>query len=353
MLAQHGAATTPEIRRRLAREAFAVTSRYDSLIFGYFDESCGDAPTALRTAVDGVRTLRYGENPHQRGWFFGDFESMFDQLHGKEISYNNLLDIDAATALIAEFDKNQATFAVIKHNNPCGLACRDTALEAWRAALAGDPVSAFGGVIVSNSTIDPDTAAEINKIFFEVIIAPAYSGEALDILRQKKNRIILVQKQDNNARTTMRSALSGVLVQDRDNRTETIEDLRTVTATAPTPAQVDDMLFAAKVVKHCRSNAIVLAHGHTLCAAGVGQTSRVDSLRQAIAKAQAFGMPLDGAVMASDAFFPFGDCVQIAHEAGITAVIQPGGSIRDHESVEYCDAHGLAMVMTGIRHFRH
>lgn len=353
VLAQHGVATTPEIRRRLAREAFAVTGRYDSLIFGYFDESCGDAPTALRIAIDGAHHLRYGENPHQRGWFFGDFESMFDQLHGKEISYNNLLDIDAATALIAEFDKNMATFAVIKHNNPCGLACRDTALEAWRAALAGDPVSAFGGVIVSNSAIDADTAAEINKIFFEVIIAPAYSGEALEILQQKKNRIILVQKQDNNAHTTMRSALGGVLVQDRDNRIEDIEDLRTVTATTPTQAQIDDMLFAAKVVKHCRSNAIVLAHDRTLCAAGVGQTSRVDSLRQAITKAQAFGMPLDGAVMASDAFFPFGDCVQIAHEAGIAAVIQPGGSIRDHESVEYCDAHGLAMVMTGIRHFRH
>jgi len=353
VLVEHGAATTSDIRRRLAREAFAVTSRYDSLIFEYFDESCGDAPTALRAAVDGVRALRYGENPHQRGWFFGNFESMFDQLHGKEISYNNLLDIDAATALIAEFDKNLATFAVIKHNNPCGLACRDTVLEAWRAALAGDPVSAFGGVIVTNSTIDADTATEIDKIFFEVIIAPAYSGEALDILRRKKNRIILVQKQDNNARTTMRSALGGVLVQERDNRTESTEDLRTVTATAPTAAQVDGMLFAAKVVKHCRSNAIVLAHARTLCAAGVGQTSRVDSLRQAIAKAQAFGMTLDGAVMASDAFFPFGDCVKIAHEAGITAVIQPGGSIRDHESVEYCDAHGMAMSMTGIRHFRH
>lgn len=353
VLAQHGAATTPEIRRHLARKAFAVTSLYDSLIFKYFDETCGDAPTALRTAIDGVRALRYGENPHQRGWFFGDFESMFDQLHGKEISYNNLLDIDAATSLMAEFNDSTATFAVIKHNNPCGLACRNTAIEAWRAALAGDPVSAFGGVIVTNTAIDADTAAEINKIFFEVIIAPAYSDEALDILQQKKNRIILVQKHKNAAPTTMRSALGGVLVQDRDNRTESAADLRTVTATAPTPAQTDDMLFAAKVVKHCRSNAIVLAHAHTLCAAGVGQTSRVDSLRQAIAKARAFGMPLEGAVMASDAFFPFGDCVQIAHEAGITAVIQPGGSIRDHESVEYCDAHGLAMVMTGIRHFRH
>lgn len=353
VFAQHGAATTSDIRRRLAREAFAVTSRYDSLIFGYFDDTCGDAPTALRTAIDGVRPLRYGENPHQRGWFFGNFESMFEQLHGKEISYNNLLDIDAATALMAEFDDTAATFAVIKHNNPCGLACRDTAIEAWRAALAGDPVSAFGGVIVTNSTVDADTAAEISKIFFEVIIAPAYSDEALDILRLKKNRIILVQKQDNSTRTTMRSALGGVLVQDRDNRTDSAEDLHTVTATIPTPAQVDDMLFAAKVVKHCRSNAIVLAHARTLCAAGVGQTSRVDSLRQAIAKAKAFGMSLDGAVMASDAFFPFGDCVQIAHEAGITAVIQPGGSIRDHESVEYCDAHGLAMSMTGIRHFRH
>ena len=353
VLGQHGASTTAEIRRRLAREAFAETSRYDSQIFGYFDDTCGDAPTALRTAIEPARALRYGENPHQRGWFFGDLDAMFDQLHGKEISYNNLLDIDAATALIAEFDSSQTTVAVIKHNNPCGLSCRATVSEAWRDALAGDPVSAFGGVIASNTAIDAGTAAEINKIFFEVIIAPGYSDEALEILKQKKNRIILVQKQPNNAATTMRSALGGVLVQDRDNRAESTQDLRTATKTAPTAAQTEDLLFAAKVVKHCRSNAIVLARGNMLCAAGVGQTSRVDSLRQAIAKAQAFGIPLDGAVMASDAFFPFGDCVQIAHETGINAVIQPGGSIRDHESVEYCDTHGIAMVMTGIRHFRH
>ncbi len=276
---------------------------------------------------------------------------MFEQLHGKEISYNNLLDIDAAVSLIAEF--SDTTFAVLKHNNPCGVASRPTVKEAWVDALAGDPVSAFGGVLVTNATIDGETAAEINKIFFEVIIAPAYEPEALGILEQKKNRIILVQKKPLDTTRQFRSILNGALVQERDTKVETADDLRQVTEAAINPSQIDDLLFANKLVKHCKSNAIVLAKNRQLCAAGVGQTSRVDSLRQAIDKARSFEFDLNGAVMASDAFFPFADCVEIAHKAGVDAVIQPGGSIRDNESIDYCNANGVAMVMTGFRHFRH
>lgn len=276
---------------------------------------------------------------------------MFDQLHGKEISYNNLLDIDAATALIAEF--SDTTFAILKHNNACGLASRDTLLQAWTDALAGDPVSAFGGVLVTNREVDAITAAEIGKIFFEVIIAPAYTDDALAILEQKKNRIILVQKQPNITDRAVRTVLNGALVQERDLKVETPDDLRSVTDTKPTDAQTADMLFANKIVKHSKSNAIVLAKNRQLCASGVGQTSRVDALKQAVDKARSFGFDLEGAVMASDAFFPFGDCVEIAHQAGIQAVIQPGGSVRDNESVDYCNANGMAMVMTGFRHFKH
>ncbi|MDE7142463.1 MAG: bifunctional phosphoribosylaminoimidazolecarboxamide formyltransferase/IMP cyclohydrolase PurH, partial [Muribaculaceae bacterium] len=290
-------------------------------------------------------------HPQHKRHLFLPIAQMFEQLHGKEISYNNLLDIDAAVSLIAEFD--DTTFAVLKHNNPCGVASRPTVKEAWADALAGDPVSAFGGVLVTNATIDGETAAEINKIFFEVIIAPAYEPEALGILEQKKNRIILVQKKPLDTTRQFRSILNGALVQERDTKAETTEDLRQVTAKAVNPAQIDDLLFANKLVKHCKSNAIVLAKNRQLCAAGVGQTSRVDSLRQAIDKARSFEFDLNGAVMASDAFFPFADCVEIAHQAGIDSVIQPGGSIRDNETVAYCDANGMAMVITGFRHFRH
>ena len=348
ILRNKGAETTLEERVWFAKEAFAVSSLYDSAIFNYFD---GDGASMFRKAVNHPKALRYGENPHQKGYFYGDFEAMFDQIHGKEISYNNLLDINAAVDLIDEFD--ETTFAILKHNNACGLASRDTLLEAWNDALAGDPVSAFGGVLITNRAIDKETAEEINKIFFEVIIAPDYDVNALEILTQKKNRIILVRKETEMPRQQYRSVLNGVLVQDRDLKTETPEDCKPVTNKVATAEEIEDMLFANKIVKNSKSNAIVLAKNKQLLASGVGQTSRVDALKHAIEKAQGFGFDLQGAVMASDAFFPFPDCVEIAHEAGVTAVIQPGGSVRDAESVEYCNNNDVAMVITGFRHFKH
>lgn len=349
MLKASGAESTLEQRRWFAKEAFAVSSGYDAAIYNYFAGADADD---LRIALNGQRAMRYGENPHQKGFFYGDLNAMFDQLHGKEISYNNLLDIDAATQLMAEFG-TEPTFAILKHNNACGVATRPTILQAWTDALAGDPVSAFGGVLISNTEIDEEVANEINKIFFEVIIAPSYTEGALNVLEQKKNRIILVQKLPAPRTRQFRSVLNGALVQDRDTAVETPDMLKTVTKVAPTAEQVNDLLFANKIVKQSKSNAIVLAKNGQLYASGIGQTSRVDALRQAITKAQSFGFDLHGAVMASDAFFPFADCVEIADQAGITAVIHPGGSIRDNESVEYCDAHGMAMVTTGIRHFKH
>lgn len=349
ILKEQGANTSLSQRRWFAKEAFAVSSSYDSSIFNYFD---GDnEPSALRVAIDGSKIMRYGENPHQKGMFFGNFEKMFDQIHGKEISYNNLLDIDAAVSLISEFE--DVTFAILKHNNACGVASRSTILDAWKDALAGDPVSAFGGVLISNSNIDAETANEINQIFFEVIIAPSYDKEALDILKQKKNRIILIQKCKNESKFQFRSILNGALVQERDLKTEVESDLTQVTTNAVNDNQIEDLLFANKIVKHSKSNAIVLAKGKQLYASGIGQTSRVDALKQAIIKAQSFGFDLNNAVMASDAFFPFPDCVEIAHNAGINAVIQPGGSVRDNETIEYCNNNNIAMVTTGIRHFKH
>ena len=291
------------------------------------------------------------ENPHQQGVLFGDLDRMFDKLHGKDVSYNNLLDIDAAVSLISEFD--EPTFAVLKHNNACGVATRPTILEAWRDALAGDPVSAFGGVLIANREIDKAAAEEINKIFFEVIIAPSYTPEAITILFSKKNRIVLLQKEPLRTTRQFRSVLNGALVQDRDLKRETPEDLRQVTNQGADAAAIDDLLFANIIVKHSKSNAIVLAKNRQLLGSGVGQTSRVDALRHAIEKARSFEFDLNGAVMASDAFFPFADCVEIASQAGVTAVIQPGGSIRDNDSVEYCNAHDIAMFMTGTRHFKH
>ena len=349
MLRRNGAKSSLDERRWFAKEAFAVSSAYDSSIFNYFDLDGG--PSALRVAIDGAKTMRYGENPHQKGFFFGDFEKMFTQLHGKEISYNNLLDIDAAVTLISEFA--DPTFAVLKHNNACGVATRATILDAWKDALAGDPVSAFGGVLVTNGTIDEATAEEINKIFFEVVIAPAYSDDALKVLQQKKNRIILVQNEPLSTKMSFRSCLNGALGQERDLKIETPDELKCVTDRALTGEQITDLLFANKIVKNSKSNAIVLAKNGQLYASGVGQTSRVDALRQAIAKAQSFGFDLKGAVMASDAFFPFPDCVKIAHEAGIEAVVHPGGSIRDQVSVDFCNAHDMAMAVTGFRHFKH
>lgn len=348
ILMERGATTTLEERRWFAKEAFGVSSHYDTAIFNYFD---GGAGSDFRCSANNQTVLRYGENPHQKGYYYGELDKMFDQVHGKEISYNNLLDINAAVDLIDEFQ--ETTFAILKHNNACGLASRPTLLEAWKDALAGDPVSAFGGVLVTNAVVDKETAEEINKIFFEVIIAPDYDVDALEVLGQKKNRIILVRKPAERPKMQFRSLLNGVLAQERDLKVETPEDLKTVTNQAPTAAEVEDLLFANKIVKNSKSNAIVLAKGKQLLASGVGQTSRVDALKQAIEKAKSFGFDLHGAVMASDAFFPFPDCVEIAGNEGITAVIQPGGSIKDQLSTDYCNEHGMAMVMTGFRHFKH
>ena len=348
LLQEKGAETTLEERKWFAKEAFAVSSGYDSAIFNYFDDRQG---SHFRATVDCPMHLRYGENPHQAAKFYGKFNEMFEQVHGKEISYNNLLDVDAAVNLIDEFD--ELTFAILKHNNACGIASRGNVLEAWKDALAGDPVSAFGGILVTNTAITKEAAEEINKIFFEVIIAPAYEPEALEVLKQKKNRIILVRKEGKSSTMQYRSLLNGVLVQERDLSIQTEVDLEQMSEKRPTATEVEDMLFANKIVKHSKSNAITLAKNKQLCASGVGQTSRVDSLKQAIEKAKSFGFDLNGAVMASDAFFPFPDCVEIADKAGITAVIQPGGSIEGDLSVEYCNQHNLAMVKTGVRHFKH
>lgn len=348
LIAENGAETTLEERRWFAKEAFAVSSGYDSAIFNYFD---GEDFSAFRCGEDNAKILRYGENPHQRGVFFGKFDDMFEQVQGKEISYNNLLDIDAAINLINDFE--DITFAILKHNNACGIASRPRVVDAWEAALAADPVSAFGGVLVTNAVIDKTAAEEIDKIFFEVIIAPDYDLDAIEILSRKKNRIILILK-DNKIKTRQfRSLLNGVLMQDKDLHTETPDELKVATQKSPSAEEIEDLLFANKIVKHTKSNAIVLAKNKQMCASGVGQTSRVDALEQAVEKAKSFNFDLQGAVMASDAFFPFADCVQIASNAGVTAVIQPGGSIRDNDSVTACDENGMSMVMTGFRHFKH
>ncbi|MBD5233559.1 MAG: bifunctional phosphoribosylaminoimidazolecarboxamide formyltransferase/IMP cyclohydrolase [Bacteroidales bacterium] len=351
ILDEHGAASSLAERRHLACEAFAVSSGYDSAIFNWFSLQGSSAENHLRVAVDGSKALRYGENPHQAARYYGNFDALFEQLHGKEISYNNLLDIDAACGLIDEFDTT--TVAILKHNNACGLASRPTVLEAWKDALAGDPVSAFGGVIICNDKIKAADAEEIGKIFFEVIIAPEFSDDALTILRQKKNRIILLRKALAAPTMKMRTILGGVLMQQPDAKTEGDEDLKLISGDTLTAAQAADMIFANKIVKHSKSNAIVLARNGQLLASGVGQTSRVDALKHAIEKAKSFGFDLKGATMASDAFFPFADCVEIAHNEGIDYVIQPGGSIRDTDSVDFCKNNGMTMVMTGFRHFRH
>lgn len=348
LLNEKGAETSLEDRKWFAKEAFAVSSGYDTAIFNYFDERQG---SHIRAAVDQPMHLRYGENPHQEAKFFGNFNAMFQQIHGKEISYNNLLDIDAAVNLIDEFD--ELTFAILKHNNACGIASRGNVVEAWKDALAGDPVSAFGGILITNTTLNKEAAEEIHKIFFEVIIAPAYDADALEILQQKKNRIILIRKEAKTCPMQFRSLLNGVLMQQKDLSIQGAADLEPMTDKQPSAPEIEDLLFANKIVKHSKSNAITLAKNKQLCASGIGQTSRVDSLKQAIEKARSFGFDLNGAVMASDAFFPFPDCVEIADQAGITAVIQPAGSVNDKLSVAYCNEHGLAMVKTGVRHFKH
>lgn len=350
LLNEKNGSSTIEDRRHFAAKAFAMSSHYDTAIFNYFNAT-EQLPYLKSSYNEGV-TLRYGENPHQKGVFYGNLDAMFDKLSGKELSYNNLLDVDAAVNLIADFTE-EPTFAILKHNNACGVASRGTLAEAWKDALAGDPVSAFGGILIANRTIDEATAAEVNKLFCEVVIAPTYDAAALEILRSKPNRIILVQKQVELPKKQLRTLLNGVIEQDKDLRTETAANLQTVTGTGPNKDEVRDLLFANKLVKHTKSNTIVIARNNQLLASGTGQTSRVDALRQAISKAVSFGFDLKGAVMASDAFFPFPDCVEIAHKAGITAVIQPGGSIKDKDSIEFCNAHGMSMVFTGTRHFKH
>ena len=348
ILKAQGAKTSLEQRRHFARRAFAVSSGYDAAIFRYFD---AEDSSALRLTADHGKVLRYGENPHQKGVFYGDLGRYFTQLHGKELSYNNLQDIEAAVALVQDF--SEPTFAILKHNNACGCASRPTLLEAWTAALAGDPVSAFGGVLVANRPIDLATAREIDKLFMEVLVAPAYEEGVLEVLQSKKNRILLEQHQPIESNWSYRSMLGGVLAQETDRAVETKAEMKPVTKVVPTEGELEDLVFATKLVKHSKSNAIVLAKGGQLIASGVGQTSRVDALKQAIEKARHFGFELQGAVLASDAFFPFDDCVTLAAEAGITAIAQPGGSVRDADSIAAADAHGIAMVMTGVRHFKH
>jgi phosphoribosylaminoimidazolecarboxamide formyltransferase/IMP cyclohydrolase len=336
-------------RKHFAAHAFNVSSHYDSAIFNYFNKN--KVIPALKISVSEKEILRYGENPHQEGAFYGKTSEVFDQLNGKQISYNNLVDIEAAMNLVGDFSKT--TVAIIKHTNACGIASRENLLDAWNDALAGDPVSAFGGVIAVNKIIDNETAEEINKLFFEVLIAPSFENNALELLKNKKNRIILQQKMFSFPEMQFKSLLNGVIEQTKDFKVETEECFNYVTDLKPSATEVGDLLFANKVVKHTKSNTIVLAKNEQLFASGVGQTSRVDALKQAIIKAGEFGFDLKGAVMASDAFFPFADCVEIAAKAGITAVIQPGGSIRDKDSIDYCNNNNIAMVLTGFRHFKH
>lgn len=349
LLDDHQGISTLAQRRRQAAKAFAVSSGYDASIFNYFNRT--EQLPDLRISPSETTTLRYGENPHQPGTFHGDLDSVFEKLHGKELSYNNLLDLEAAISLMGDLEGT--AIAILKHNNACGVAIRPDATDAWKAALAGDPLSAYGGVVISNVEIDETTAAEINKLFFEIILAPGYHPAALALLCSKKNRIILKLRSFDFPSTQFRSMLNGLLAQGKDKKTESAADLTVVTHTAPTATETDDLLFANRLVKHSRSNAIVLVKDLQLIGSGVGQTSRVDAVKQAIEKAKVFGFDLKGAVMASDAFFPFSDSVKLAAEAGITAVIQPGGSVRDSDSVDYCNSAGVAMVMTGTRHFRH
>jgi len=335
-------------RKAFAKEAFNVSSHYDTAIFKYFNN---DNLLYFKESNIKSKTLRYGENPHQKGKFFGELSEVIEQIHGKEISYNNILDIDAAIGLISEF--KEPTIAIIKHNNACGLASAETMVEAWKLALAGDPISAFGGVIVTNKKIDKEVAKEMNSLFFEVMIAPEYDEVAVEILKQKKNRILLIQKSSVRTNYQFRSALNGVLVQEKDYKTESDEDLTVVTKASPTESEIVDMLFANKIVKHSKSNTIVIAKNKQLLASGVGETSRIDALKHAVEKAKIFGFKLDGSVLSSDAFFPFADSVEIANNEGIKCIIQPGGSVKDKESIEYCDKNNMSMVFTGIRHFKH
>lgn len=351
LLQSNSGETTQEERKSFAKKAFDISSHYDSAIFNYFCDQ--EEKDVLKISERKSKTLRYGENPHQQGAFMGDLDAMFTKLHGKELSYNNLLDVDAAVNLISDFQNDDPTFAILKHNNACGFASRSNLNEAYEAALAGDPVSAFGGVLICNRSIDLATAEKVNTLFCEVVIAPDFEDEALELLKSKKNRILLKQHAVEMSKTQVRTALNGYLVQDKDLTTETTDSFTTVTEKQVSDAEKEDLVFASKLVKHTKSNAIVLAKGKQLLASGTGQTSRVDALQQAIAKAKHFNFDLNGAVMASDAFFPFPDCVEIAEKEGIKTVVQPGGSIKDQLSIDYCNQNDVAMVFTGTRHFKH
>lgn len=349
IISEQNGATTIAQRKYFSAKSFAVSSHYDAAIFNYMN----DDEAQFRQSFDNVKKLRYGENPHQKGFFYGDLDQLFEKLHGKELSFNNLLDVDAAVNLIGEFKGEAPTFAILKHNNACGFAQRETLVEAYTAALAGDPTSAFGGVLIANKKIDKDTANEIHNLFCEVVIAPSYDSDALSILKGKKNRIILIQKEIELPNISYRTALNGVLAQDPNNSTDSKEGLTNVTQRIVSENEIDDLLFASKICKHTKSNTIILVKNKQLCAGGTGQTSRVDALEQAITKAKTFKFDLKGAVMASDAFFPFPDCVEIAGNAGIESVIQPGGSIKDQLSIDYCNNNNIGMVFTGTRHFKH
>ncbi len=337
-------------RKRFAAMAFDVTSHYDSAIFQYFNNEF--QMPSFKKSIQGGRTLRYGENPHQKGVYYGDLDGLFEQLNGKELSYNNLVDVDAAVNLVQEF-AGETAFVIIKHTNACGVATASTVKEAYLKAFQADTLSAFGGVLATSKPVDLAAAEEINKLFFEILIAPGYDADALELLRTKKNRMLLLQKKPLTETIQYKSILNGAIVQDLDLKTDSREDLKLVTKRAPSEVEVNALLFASKICKHTKSNTIILAVEGQLLASGVGQTSRVDALKQAIEKAGAFGFNLKGAVMASDAFFPFPDCVEIASQHGIEAVIQPGGSVKDQDSIAYCDSHNMAMVFTGIRHFKH
>jgi phosphoribosylaminoimidazolecarboxamide formyltransferase/IMP cyclohydrolase len=349
LLQENQGTSTLNDRKKFAAQAFDMTSHYDTAIFNYFNQSTSEQ--VFKQSIRHGQTLRYGENPHQKGIFYGNLSEMFEQLNGKELSYNNLVDIDAAVALIAEFE--ETAFAILKHTNACGMATGKTMKDAYLKALEADPISAFGGVIVTNKEVDLECAEELNKLFFEVLIAPAFADNALALLKSKKNRILLLQKPTQLSDKQFKTLLNGVIEQDKDLAVETEKDLKVVTKRAPNEAEVQSLLFANKLVKHTKSNTIILSNDSQLFASGVGQTSRVDALRQAIEKAKNFGFDLSKAVMASDAFFPFPDCVEIAEKEGIRAVIQPGGSVKDADSIAYCDAHNMAMVFTGVRHFKH
>ncbi len=350
LLEENACSVSLESRKKYATAAFDISSHYDTAIFNYLNAD--DLVASLKVSERKNKILRYGENPHQRGVYYGDLEDMFEQLHGKALSYNNLVDIDSAVALIDEF-KDDTAFAIMKHTNACGCATGESVKDAYLKAFEADTISPFGGVLITNKTVDVEAAEAMHKLFFEILIAPAFSEDALAVLKQKKNRILLLQKSGLQSKRQFKSILNGVIEQDRDLKTDLLSDLKVATKRATTDGENRALLFASKICKHTKSNTIVLANEGQLVASGVGQTSRVDALQQAIAKARHFGLSLDGAVMASDAFFPFADSVEIAEKAGIKAVIQPGGSIRDKDSIEYCDKHDMAMVFTGTRHFKH